>query len=156
MACLAFFAMLLLAAAPAENAEREKLFRQFEEGNLESARDIAFRLVANPNRRDFEITSAVDCANAAFLHDYAGDYEQAEPLYLKTLQIAERVAGPDSSLKQAALQSLFALYVNTGRSADAEALARRDPKIGAEPVSPVSPGPLLMTTTRGRDWRTAR
>src|SRR3954469_11898642 len=128
--CLAVLAMLLLAAAPAEKAEREKLLRLFEEGDLESARAIAFNLIeAKDNRRDAEADYAVDCANAAFLHDYAGNYEQAEPLYLKALTIAERGSGPDSSLKQAALRSLFVLYVNTGRAADAEAIARRNPKI---------------------------
>jgi len=149
--------MLLLAAAPAETGEREKLLRSFEEGDLEAAREIALKLVAGKsNGRDSDARLAIDCANAAFLHDYAGDYKQAEPLYLKTLEIAERGSQTDSFLKDAVLRSLFALYVNTGRSAEAEAIGRRDPKIETELGPSGAPEPLLIATARGHDWMNAR
>jgi CHAT domain-containing protein/tetratricopeptide (TPR) repeat protein len=149
--------MFLVAAAPTENAEREKLLRLFEAGDQESARAIALKLVAaKTDRRDSEADFALDCANAAFLYDYAGDYDRAEPLYRKAMEIAERGSDRDSSLKEAALHSLFALYVNTGRSADAEAIVRRDPKIETELDTSAGLTRLLTATTRGRDWKNAR
>jgi CHAT domain-containing protein/Tfp pilus assembly protein PilF len=153
----AVLAMLLVAAAPTEKSESEKLPQLFEAGDLVSARKIAFELVAaKANRRDQGADFAIVCANAALLHDLAGDYERAERLYLSALKTTDRATQLDSGLKHAVLCSLFALYVNTGRSADAEAISHRDPKVGAELDPAAVPTGLLMLTKRGRDWANAR
>src|SRR5204862_5802097 len=83
MICLAAVAMLLLAETPMPEPARENLSRIFEQGNIDRARAIAFELVRDQGQRPgTEAGFAVDCANAALLHDYAGDYERAEALYL--------------------------------------------------------------------------
>jgi CHAT domain-containing protein/TolA-binding protein len=156
MICLAAAAMLFLAEAPMPEPAREDLLRSFEQGNIEGARAIAFELVLDHGQRSgSEAGYAVDCANAGLLHDYAGDYERAETLYLKALEISERIPNDETGLTRTMLRSLFALDVNTGKSAQAEALLRRDPKIQDE-FGPPAGEPSLASTSRGRAWMDAR
>src|SRR4051794_26002574 len=107
MICLTAVAMLVLAETPMPEAARENLLRIFEQGDIDRARAIAFELVREQGQRPgTEAGFAVDCANAALLHDYAGDYEPAEALYLKALEISERIPKEESELTRTMLRSL--------------------------------------------------
>src|SRR4051794_21184178 len=99
MICLAAVAMLVLAETPMPEPPRENLMRIFEQGDIDRARAIACALVrelAQP--RGTEAVFAVDCANAARLHHYAGEYERAEAVNLKGLEISERIPKEESEL----------------------------------------------------------
>ncbi|MFL6588804.1 MAG: CHAT domain-containing protein [Chthoniobacterales bacterium] len=155
MICLAAVAILFLAEAPTPDAVRQNLLQAFERGNIEKATEIAVDLASEKTQlRGADSDLAVNSANAALLSDYTGDYERAEALYLKAMQFCDRVSSTDPAMARLTLGSLFALYVNTGMVAKAEAIARRDPKVQDE--DPAAPTGSLASTNRGRDWIRAR
>ena len=58
-------------------------------------------------------------------------YEQAEPLFKRSLAIKEKALGPDHPNVATSLENMADLYRKTGREKTAEALAKRAAAIRA-------------------------
>ena len=69
--------------------------------------------------------------NLAALYDSQGKYTQAEPLYKRSLMIAEKALGPDHPDVALSLENLAGLYRATNRDEEAEKLEQRAAAIRA-------------------------
>jgi len=58
------------------------------------------------------------------LYRYQGKYAQAEPLYIKLLDLQRRVLGAEHPRRLASINDLALLYLDQGRDAQAESLLR--------------------------------
>jgi len=75
--------------------------------------------------------------NLAALYDAKGKYRDAEPLYRRSLALAEKALGPENPNVATALNNLAELYRTQGRNGEAEplytrALAIREKVLGPE------------------------
>ena len=77
--------------------------------------------------------------NLAALYRSQGRYAEAEPLYRRSLKIAEAALGPDHPDVALSLNNLAGLYELQGRYADAEPLIRRSLKIKEAKLGPDHP-----------------
>jgi tetratricopeptide (TPR) repeat protein len=100
--------------------------------------ESAYRLI---EQFKFEFEEAVDLLNQTgyYLYERAR-YEQAEPLYMRTLAIVEKVLGPEHSDVAASLNNLAMMYNNQGRYEQAEPLYERALAIVEKALGPEHPG----------------
>ena len=68
---------------------------------------------------------AASLNNLAALYKSQGKYEQAEPLYKRSLAIVEKALGPDHPNVATSLENLATLYRATKRDEEAEKLEQR-------------------------------
>ena len=68
---------------------------------------------------------ATSLNNLAELYRAQGKYDQAEPLYKRSLAIREKALGPDHPDVATSLNNLAALYRKTGQVKTAEAMEKR-------------------------------
>ena len=74
----------------------------------------------------------------SYLYD-RGLYEEAEPLYQRSLAISEKALGPDHPEVAATLNNLAGLYRSQGRYEEAEPLYQRDLAISEKALGPDHP-----------------
>jgi len=77
--------------------------------------------------------------NLALLYKTQGDYAKAEPLYKRSLAIAEEALGPDHPSVATSLNNLAVLYDTQGDYAKAEPLYKRSLAITEEALGPDHP-----------------
>jgi len=83
-----------------------------------------------------EVQTASSLNNLAALYESMGRYEEAEPLYVRSLSIWEQQLGADHPSTATSLNNLAALYESMGRYAEAEplyvrSLSIREQQLGA-------------------------
>ena len=77
---------------------------------------------------------AVSLNQLALLYKYQGKYNEAEPLYLRSLSIVEKQLGENHPDFSASLNNLALLYQNQGKYNEAEPLFLRSLSIKEEPL----------------------
>ena len=90
--------------------------------------------------------------NLAVLYRDQGKYAQAEPLYIKVLELQRRVLGPEHPRRLASMNDLALLYLNQGKYAQAEALLR-EALNSFEKTTPEHLGPIQLPEHAGRQSR---
>ena len=155
--CFTAAALLFLPNRAEATGGAENLCDLFEQGQVGQALEVASRVLDVQEKSAQARPELSDkYADAALLHDYLGNYERAESLYLKALAIQEPAFGIQSWQTRLTLRNLFALYVNTGRAAKAEAILRRSPQLQEEIALPPGKVSSLAQTERGTNWMKAR
>ncbi len=76
--------------------------------------------------------TAASYNNLAFLYDNQGKYEEAEPLYIKSLKISEEVLGTNHPSTADSYNNLAGLYDNQGKYEESESLYIKSLKIREE------------------------
>ena len=82
---------------------------------------------------------ATSLNNLAALYDAQGKYEEAEPLYQRSLTIREKVLGPEHPDVATSLNNLAALYDAQGKYEEAEPLYQRSLTIREKVLGPEHP-----------------
>ncbi len=82
---------------------------------------------------------ATSLNNLAALYDTQGKYDQAEPLYRRSLAIREKALGPDHPDVATSLNNLAALYKTQGKYDQAEPLYKRSLAIKEKALGPDHP-----------------
>ncbi|MBT6561325.1 MAG: tetratricopeptide repeat protein, partial [Candidatus Scalindua sp.] len=77
--------------------------------------------------------------NLALLYSTQGKYEEAEPLYKRSLEIKEKSFGPDHPDVATTLNNLADLYRQQGKYEEAEPLYLRDLEITEKSLGPDHP-----------------
>ena len=85
---------------------------------------MAGRQAIEDQRPESDVAADLLLKTANYLHDRA-QYEQAEPLHQRALDIREKALGPDHPNTATSLNNLAALYDNQGRYEQAEPLYQR-------------------------------
>ena len=102
--------LLSLVAGTAKRAGAHKRAKERYERALRIQREYS-------SGRDAALAATLN--NLAVFHDDMGDYEEADPLYLQTLEIWEEVYGEDHPSLLEGLTNLAELYSATGRTDEA-------------------------------------
>ena len=87
------------------------------------------------------------------LHDAAGRYEQAEPLYQQALEIRRQVLGEQHPDFAPSLGNLAGLYSETGRSEQAEPLYQQALEVFRQVLGPNHPHTKLVQANYDRARR---
>ena len=98
-------------------------------GEAIPAEDYFQRAIAIYDTQEPSDNLALSLNNLAGLYRSQGRYEAAEPLYRRSLEIDEKVYGPDHPSTATSLNNLAALYRSQGRYEAAEPLYRRSLEI---------------------------
>ena len=103
--------------------------------DLEAAQYSARRAQKQFDAADPRLSTSLN--NLAALYDAKGKYRDAEPLYRRSLALAEQALGPENPNVATALNNLAELYRTQGRNGEAEplyvrALAIREKVLGTE------------------------
>lgn len=100
--------------------------RAYEHGRYDEAETYlkaALEEVEGDDSRDLDL--AVSLNNLAAVYEAQGRYPEAEPFYIRSLAILERVLGPRDPSVGYGLNNLGALYESQGKHVEAEALYMR-------------------------------
>lgn len=97
------------------------------QGNIEEAVSLAQKAFKLSEENGSDLAKSLN--NLAGLYQEAGRYQEAEPLYNRTLKIWEKQLGENHPNVAASLNNLAELYRETGRYQDAELLHNRALKI---------------------------
>ena len=87
---------------------------------------MAGRQAIEDQRPESDVAADLLLKTANYLHDRA-QYEQAEPLHQRALDIREKALGPDHPNTATSLNNLAALYDNQGRYEQARAASTNAP-----------------------------
>jgi tetratricopeptide (TPR) repeat protein len=90
-----------------------------------------------PEGHDEQLAKYLNMAGRAY--NEAGRYSEAEPLYKRSLQIREKVLGPEHPDVAASLNNLALLYRDQGRYPEAEPLYKRSLEIVEKVLGPEHP-----------------
>jgi CHAT domain-containing protein len=88
--------------------------------------------------------TATSLNNLATLYEVMGEYAKAEPLYLQSLRIWQKVLGPEHADIAASLNNLAALYEDMGEYAKAELLYRQSLRILQKVFGPEHPNTVAI------------
>jgi tetratricopeptide (TPR) repeat protein len=80
--------------------------------------------------------------NLASLYRVEGKYAQAEPLFMKTLEVARRVLGQEHPKTLICMHTLALLYLDQGQYGQAEPLLTRAVEVESRVLGPVHPTTL--------------
>ncbi len=130
-AILAAFLTALASAPAVAQADLQAIDRRMSQfaakGNYAAALAEAKKLEAATKARygaEHENYAAV-VNNLAFLHATLGQFEEAEGLFKRALELREKNAGPSDLQVAKTLDTLSQMYVNQSRLGEAEPLMRR-------------------------------
>ncbi len=118
--------------AMAESAYQQGLYDDAED-SLKAALKEAEQFEAEDPRLATTLT------HLAFLYHVQGNYEEAEPLYHRSLTIKEKTLGPEHPTVATSLNNLANLYHAQERYADAEPLYQRSLAIAEKAEGPKHP-----------------
>ena len=92
-----------------------------------------------PRIRHDGVQKAVILNNIAALQETTGRYQEAEMLYRRSLELSERVLGPEHPTTATTLNNLAAVLEATGRYQEAEMLYRRSLELSERVLGPEHP-----------------
>lgn len=127
---LALLVFSNVSAQVGSNEEAQQLEQQVKEvarqGNYQEAIELERRALAIKDKISPQgAGTAFSLSVLGFLYTQIGAYGQAEPLYLRSLAICEKVLGPEHPDTATVLSDLAGLYQQTGAYAKAEPLYQR-------------------------------
>ncbi|CAM9854520.1 unnamed protein product, partial [Ectocarpus fasciculatus] len=99
--------------------------------------------------------SASGLTNRMLLLSFQGKYEDAEPLYQRSVAIREKALGPDHPAVATALNNWAALLTSQGKYAEADALCERSQAIREKALGPQHPDVAQSLMMRA-DWLKAQ
>jgi CHAT domain-containing protein/Tfp pilus assembly protein PilF len=110
---------------------------------LESGRpgdyEIKWMISDEATGRDRQIVEADSLHNLARLYRIQSKYAEAEPLFRRSLEMREKILGPNHPEVAQNLNNLAVLYMNQGKYAEAEPLCRRALEMREKALEPNHP-----------------